>query len=79
MFPVPGRPSTAGERLPTRIEQALGRTVSTCSLFQGDLASLGEFHRQEQSKQEARLQCVPCSRETECSGGMHAEKNRASG
>ncbi len=43
------------------------------------LSAVGEFQQQEQSKQlEEQLQCVPCSRETERSGGMPAIKNRAS-
>ncbi len=54
-----------------RTEQAVGRAASMCSLFQGDLVQWGSAHWQEQSEQlEDRLQCVPCSRETERSGGV---------
>ncbi len=36
VFLVPGRTNAAGECLPTRTEQAVGRPASMCSLFQGD-------------------------------------------
>jgi hypothetical protein len=50
-----------------------------CSMFQGDRPQQGIDRQQEQSKQlEERLQCVPCSRETEGSSGVSADKNRAS-
>jgi hypothetical protein len=38
VFLVPGRLTATREFLPRRIEQAVGRAASMCSLFQGDQA-----------------------------------------
>jgi hypothetical protein len=77
VFLVPGR--SAARKCPlTRTELAVGRASSMSSLFQGE-AQQGSSRRQEQSKQlEERLLCVPCSRETEHSGGVPTDKNRSS-